>query len=257
MVYTRYMNEDVPTTVNPAIDTTTVFQQPTAGFATPNQVATPQAVPQPAVTTPKPEPVPQTTQPQPIEQPQDSTEEELIAAYAQQQAGGYFPEIMRPTPEELIYAWQAPSRPFKKHNRNYYSTVGVIVILVSLILIFAGQVLPIAVVLAVTFLAYVLTSIPPQTVTYTLTTYGIRIEDKLYYWQIMSRFWYTEKYGDRLLNIEISEFPERITLVIRDANENLLTEILSEILLQQQPAYTLYERVAKWLQDKFPLDLDS
>lgn len=248
MVYTRYMNQDVTTPVTPPAPEQTVFQQPTSGFSPLDQTPPPTASsPQQPIPEAKTEP----TQAQP-------SQAELEAAYAQlQQAGGFFPEAMRPVAEELIYSWQAPSRPFKKHNRNYYSTVGVIVLLVSLILIFAGQVLPIAVVLAVTFLAYVLTSIPPQAVTYQVTTYGIRIEDKLFYWQLMSRFWYTKKYGDTLLNIEISEFPERLTLVLRDANKDLLTDILSELLLQQQPPFTLYERVAKWMQDKFPLDLDS
>lgn len=169
----------------------------------------------------------------------------------------FFPDYLKPQPEELFYEWQAPSRPFKKHNRNYYTTIAVIVLLISLILFFSGQFLPIAVVIAVAFLAYVLTAIPPQDILYQITSYGIRIEDKLYIWDVMGRFWYTEKYGQEILNVEVAQFPDRLTLVLSTADKTTITLILSEILLQQKPVPTLYERMAQWLQEKIPLDLDS
>src|SRR5688572_8191789 len=57
-----------------------------------------------------------------------------------------------PQQEEIVLEWDAPNRPFKKRNRQYYTTVAIIVFLISLILFFAGQFLPIAVVIAVAFL---------------------------------------------------------------------------------------------------------
>lgn len=240
MVYTFYMETNA---------------QPTTLFA---NSPGPLAADQPEVN------VPQTVPPQPVEQPpQDQPLQPQTAPSPQnsqaenQESQQFFPDYVRPQQEELIYEWQAASRPFKKHKRNFYTTVTVIVILISLILFFSGQFLPIAVVIAVTFLAYVLTSIPPHDILYQITTFGIRIEGKLYVWELMGRFWYTQKYGQRLVHVEVAQFPERLTMVLGEVPEEITTAIFSEILVQQTPAPTMYERVAKWLQEKIPLDLDS
>lgn len=272
----------------------TVFQQPTPGFAADDapgisasyeanpspeemqayqeqQQSQPQAEPQPTPqqrqevpiqatntqTEPQNEPVRKQSeaQPQQNQQPQQSSDQQPADQYYDY--SGYFPDALRPQPEELLYAWSAPSRPFKKHNRNYFTTIAVIVLLVSLILVFAGQFVPMAVVCAVAFMIYVINTIPPQEIQYSITTYGVRIGDKLYYWDLMTRFWYGEKYGKKLLYIQIIEFPERLTLVLGDANTEILTSIFSELLLLEKPPLSVYERIAQWLQDKFPLDLDS
>lgn len=63
----------------------------------------------------------------------------------------YFADMPKPQPEELIFEWRSSARPFKKRNKRYYVTIALIVFLISLILFFAGQFLPIAVVVAVAF----------------------------------------------------------------------------------------------------------
>jgi hypothetical protein len=171
----------------------------------------------------------------------------------------YYPDFLPPPPpkEEVIYQWEAPSRPFKPHNRQYYTTVGTIVLLVSLILFFAGQFLPIAVVLAVAFLTYVMSSIPPQEVTNAFTTFGIRIGDQLFFWEEASNFWFKEKFGQEVLHIDVLRFPNRLTLLVGDADKELIRDFLSLTMIEQEPAPTYYERAANWLQKKIPLDIDG
>lgn len=179
--------------------------------------------------------------------------------YQDEYYDNYYPPYMPPPPiqEELIYEWEAPSRPFKPHKRQYYTTVGTIVLLISLILFFAGQFLPIAVVIAVAFLTYVMTSIPPGNVTNTTTTFGIRIGDQLYFWEELGRFWFKKKYDEEVLYIEAFRFPNRLTLLLGKADKALIRDILSLALLEGEPAPTYYERAADWLQKKIPLDLDA
>jgi hypothetical protein len=168
-----------------------------------------------------------------------------------------FPGIPKPREKKTIVSWRAPSRPFKKRDRHYYTTVAAIVFLISLILFFAGQFLPIAVVISVGFLAYVLSSVPPHNVKIEITTYGIEIEDLLYYWEEMGRFWLEEKYDQELLTIEVMRFPGRIILMFEEGKKEELREILSEVLLEEKPAETFYDKAAKWLQDKIPLEINS
>lgn len=165
------------------------------------------------------------------------------------------PGMNKPLPEEVILEWTAPSRPFKKREKKYFSTILIIAALISLILFFAGQVLPVAVVFAIVFLVYVLSVTPPREVINKITTYGVRVEDALYYWQELGRFWFTEQFDDVVLNIETVRFPWRITLLLPDnIDKEDMRILLSEVLLNQQPKPTLYEKWADWLKEKVPLD---
>lgn len=198
----------------------------------------------------------QTQQPSAQERAQQqsaNTQDQVIPEGAE----GYFPEFIRPLPEELVLEWQAPSRPFKKHKRQYFTTVATIALLLCLILFFAGQFLPIAVVIAVAFLAYIMATIPPHTVTNAITTYGIRNEDALYYWEELGRFWFETKNDDEVVYIEVARFPYRLAILLGSQSKADIREILSEVLLEEKPPLTLTERWAKWLQEKIPLDIDS
>jgi len=167
------------------------------------------------------------------------------------------PEDMRPQPESLLLEWQAPSRPYKKRNRQYYTTIAIIVLLISLILFFAGQFLPIAVVIAVAFLAYVLSAVPPEIVVHQITTYGIRSGENLYRWEELGRFWYTDRFKQRILNIEVSRFPNNLTFLLGEKSEAEFTELLSQILLQEKPQPTAFDKAAAWLEEKIPLDTEA
>lgn len=168
-----------------------------------------------------------------------------------------FPGMPRPIAEELLYEWQAPSRPFKQRNKQFFTTTATIALLISLILFFAGQWIGVVVVGALVFLVYVFTTIPPQTVTNQITTYGIRMENELYYWDELGWFWFTQKYDDEMVNVEVGRFPHRLTLLLGKADKELIRLIFSEILLENQPPLTYYERISAWLQEKIPLDIDG
>lgn len=160
-------------------------------------------------------------------------------------------------PEQSLIEWQAPSRPFKTRNRQYYTTIGIIVFLICLILFFAGQFLPIAVVIALAFLAYVLSAIPPEKVIHSITTYGIRSDNTLYTWDELGRFWFTEKFGQQILHFETNRFPGQISLVLTDLDTVALTDALSGLLVHEKPPMSGFDKAAQWLQDKVPLDTEA
>ncbi len=200
--------------------------------------AEPAYSPQPDVpTAPAPPPVPQDSQQY---DPQD-----------------LLPNYLKPEAEELVYEWIAPSRPFKKRNRRYFTTVVTIALLISLILFFAGQLMPIAVVVAMAFVSYVMATIPPHDVTHRFTTYGIRIDDEIYLWEELGWFWFTDKYTDRVLHVEVGRFPYRLSMVLGpDSQEDDVRYILEAVLLENTPPLTYYEQIGKWIQEKIPLDID-
>lgn len=191
---------------------------------------------------------------QAVDQSYDPSQDPSV--YVQPGNDQLFPGYDRPLPEETVFEWMAPSRPFKKRSRQYFSTVAIISILVSMILFFAGQMLPIAVVISVAFLAYVLAVVPPDTIRLRITTYGIRSDNQIFYWDELGRFWFSEKFGQKLVNIEVNRFPFRLGLLLNDQPEETLREILSEVLLEEKPPATGFDRAAEWLQHKIPLEFD-
>ena len=191
------------------------------------------------------------------QEPMQSAQESSRQDQKRQPNTEYFPDVQRPIQEELVFQWQAPSRAFKKRKRQYFTTIGTIVLLLCLILFFAGQILPVAVVIAVAFLTYIMATIPPQIITNSVTTFGIRNEENLYYWEELGRFWFDKKYDDTILYIEVDRFPFRLSLLLGKESKEELIEILSEVLINEKPPLTETEKLAAWLQKKIPLDIDS
>ncbi len=186
---------------------------------------------------------PQTVQP-PLSQVQDPT--------------AFIPLENRPQPEQLLIEWIAPNRPFKKRPQKYYVTIGMILFLIALILFFAGQLILIAVGIAAVFLVYVLSAIPPEMVKNQITTYGIHTDNQMYYWDEMgTRFWYKMRHHQEVVHIEVNRFPHHLTLLLGDLPEEKLTEVLSQVLLNEEPLPTGFDKAAAWLQDKIQLDPEA
>lgn len=194
------------------------------------------------------------TPPQPAYAPSVLTQRPGPLQPPQPQRNLNFAGGAKPQTEQTLLTWSAASRPFKRRNKQFYTTIGIIVFLVSIILFFAGQFLPIAVVISVAFLAYVLSSVPPHEATYRITTFGVRIEDQLYYWEELGRFWFDERYQQKMVHIEVARFPGRLTLMLGQLTETDVEELLKEVLIKQKPADTFFDTSAKWLQEKIPLD---
>jgi hypothetical protein len=272
----RYQNDtNSPVQQQPAPDTT---QQPiavpvyTPPVIEPTYAQAVQPIPVEPATPPEP---PQSAPPEPIqpmqEQPSQPAETPIQPAPPKPVANtvreedeatsdDYYdqPELytgpMKPMKEEVILEWSSPSRPFKKRNRQFFSTIGIIALLISLILFFAGQVLIIAVVISVVFLGYVLATVPPDTIKHRITTYGINSDGILYYWEELGRFWFDTKLGQQLVSIETDRFPIRIVLLLGDQPEELIRDILSEVLLEERPIPSTLEKMANWLEEKIPLE---
>lgn len=168
---------------------------------------------------------------------------------------------LQPQPEYLMAEWIADSRVHRPRTREYYSSLAVIVLLLSLILFFAGQTLLIFVLLAFLFVSFVLASTKPIAVVNQLTTYGIRYQGKLYYWSQLGRFWVRDNHGTAEIHVEAPTFigNELILLPSNSQSPVLVTaddisEVLRLYLVNEAPPMTQVDRWVRWLEDKFPLE---
>lgn len=160
-------------------------------------------------------------------------------------------------PVRTLISWYAPARPFRKKERSYYTTIAILAILISLILLLAGEKMLIAAVFALVFLVYVLAYNPPPDIEYKLSTQGVTIADHFYHWQELDSFYFTEKDGSVLLHIYTQlRFPIILMLVLKDAEQQ---EEVKKIVAKYLPFHEIAPKtwVDKWsegLQKHFPLE---
>lgn len=171
------------------------------------------------------------------------------------------PVYYQPAPEQLLLQWQADSRVSIRRSREYYSSLAVIVLLISLILFFAGQVLLIFVLLSFLFISYVLATVKAEQVRVQITSYGIRYNGKLYYWYQLGRFWIRKNRGVEEVHVEAPVFmgSELILLGSNEQSQDAvsiddMSEMLSRFLVYEEPLPSQIDNWVQWLEEKFPLE---
>lgn len=164
---------------------------------------------------------------------------------------------------KTLLTWEAVSRPFRKKDRSYYTTSAVIVVLLCLILLLAREFLLIAVLLALTFVAYVLAFVPPHPVKYRISTQGIIIGEDFYFWHFLDSFWFKEREGHKILIIQTRlRFPGQLMLVLGDpsagsgqVDEEKVKKIVARFLpFIEVPYKSWMEKWSESLQKNFPLE---
>lgn len=202
------------------------------------------------------------------EQPaQQFTQEETEPQYQQDpNTQAYSPAYaqmpVQPQPEYLLLEWMADSRVTWRRSKEYYSSLAVIVLLISLILFFAGQTLLIFVVLAFLFISYVLSTVRAESIPHQFTTYGLRYRgEKLIYWSEMVRFWVKNNHGINEIHIEApGELMNELILLPANAQSpspisaDDIVDLLSRYLPFEEPLPSQLDRWVTWIQEKFPLE---
>jgi len=164
-------------------------------------------------------------------------------------------QVVRPEPLKILLEWKAPIRPFKKRDREYFTTIGAMVFLLAVILLFLKEWLLITVIVALAFYAYIMATVEPQEVDHKISNRGITTGGRSYAWNELGRFWFSEKWGQKILNIESPfHFPQRLTLLLGEVNQEKIKQILSERLLYEQPEKTWVDNASDWLSRRVPLE---
>lgn len=160
-------------------------------------------------------------------------------------------------PMKELLAWKAPARPFKKREREYFSTSGAIVFLLSIILLFLKEWLLIGVIIALTFLSYVLASIEPEETEHKVTTRGVFTGKKLFEWPRLGRFWISEKWGHKVLYIEqFIGMPTQLLMLLGKQTEKNIKRVLEKYLIYEKPGKTVVDKASEWLAKKIPLETE-
>jgi len=155
---------------------------------------------------------------------------------------------------KTLLKWEAPARPFKQRSKEFFSTVLTIAALIVIILVFLKEWFAILAVAAFVFLVFVTGKIPPEKVEHKITTRGIVIGGKEFRWEQLGRFWFEEKYGQKILFVENFTFPRVLMMLIGPVDEKKLKKILLDYLSQETPPKTWLDKVSHWLTTKISLE---
>jgi hypothetical protein len=158
--------------------------------------------------------------------------------------------------EKTVIRWKSPGWAFKQRSREYFTTIGAMVILVTIILLFVREFLFVAVVWAGAFLVYSFASVKPDLVEHEITTRGLKTGEKFYRWDILGRFWFGEKHEARMLMVETGlSFPSRLIMLLAPpATEEKVKDVLRRYLLNETPAPSFVDKASDWLVKKVPLE---
>lgn len=158
-------------------------------------------------------------------------------------------------PEQTLLKWLAPSRPFKTRDRQFFTTAVAIVILVSIILAFAGEWMLIAVLAAMCFAYYVWSTVPPEEAEYSITDRGVRVHGQLYRYEDLTAWWIETKLGQQVLVVDAPlVVGRRLHVVLNGVTEEQLIQTLGKHLTLEKPDETQMDRVTTWVSEKFPLE---
>lgn len=156
--------------------------------------------------------------------------------------------------EKVLYSWKSVERPFKKWNKEIYSTVMVFAVLVSIIFFFIEGLMLVFVVWAVVFMAWAISKTEPGIREHKITDKGIRTGGTLYRWEMMLVYWLEEKWDKKLLRVLLRKFPGQLVLVYDKGEEKKIREVMSRFLTLEKPEDTWTDRVVKWFGEKMPLE---
>jgi hypothetical protein len=157
---------------------------------------------------------------------------------------------------ETLITWKGPSRPFRKKDRSFYTTVATLIILVSMIALLLNQLLLIGALFAIGFVVYVLNFIPPEDIEHKISTQGITSGEEFFHWDELDSFWLGEKEGHKILYVLTNiRFPALLLLVLDGVDEETIKRICASFLpFHEIPPKTIMDKWSEGLQKHFPLE---
>ena len=166
------------------------------------------------------------------------------------------PEIAETAIEETRLEWEAPVRPFRELRGDWLSTAAVVLVLVSLVAIFLQDLWLLVAVFALSFVAYVLFTTPPQTITHRVSPRGLFFGEAFYSWEKLARFWFKDFDGDAALVVETKKgFPPQLIMLLGSVDRQQLQSLLEENLeFVEAPGKDWLEKGSGWLSAKMGLN---
>ena len=154
--------------------------------------------------------------------------------------------------EKILFTWLAPSRPFKRRNKDFYITLVAIAAVVGLIIFLIDGWLPVLLIISLVFLFYVMSTVEPEAVKHGITTWGVRVGGDLIDWLNLGRFWFSRRFDNTLLVIEANTIGDRVELVVNPKDRSNIEKVLSKYLIHEEIPPSRLDKASNWFSKKLP-----
>lgn len=160
---------------------------------------------------------------------------------------------------KTLLSWHAPGRPFKKHSKEYFINIFLIMTAVEVIIFLFHMYLLMLVVLSLAFLAFALAIVPPHMFYYKITSEGVRIEDGFFIWEELYDFYFAKHDGIEVVKIGTKAYiPGELTLMLGDITpQQIKTALLPYLPFREYVRPTFTQKAGDWLEKNFPLEKSS
>lgn len=157
---------------------------------------------------------------------------------------------------EDLLIWRAPSRIFRPRSKKWFANIGLMVLILAVLLLFMREFLLIGVLIALAFVIYVLATVPPDEIENKITDQGVITGGHEYLWSELVDFWFSQKYGEAILNIDLKfGFPGRLTLLFNSEQQDKIKQILSRYLpFREIPKTNWWEKMTEGVVDRVPME---
>ncbi|KKQ42196.1 MAG: hypothetical protein US60_C0022G0022 [Microgenomates group bacterium GW2011_GWC1_37_8] len=153
-------------------------------------------------------------------------------------------------PEKLLFSWKALERPFQKRQKAFWVRIFAIAAIFGLIIYIAEGAMPVILLVAILFLFYILSTVEPPIIEYSITNKGVKIAGRLNDWQMLYRFWFSKRLGHDLIIFETTLIPGRLELVISSKDKDKLSQVLSKYIPQEESPSTNIDKASNWISEK-------
>ena len=155
-------------------------------------------------------------------------------------------------PKRSLFDWRAPSRPFKRRDREFYVTIVAIAAIVGLVIFIVEGIMPVLLIISVVFLFYVMNTVEPEKIEYRITNKGIEVSGRLTEWERLTRFWFTKRHNDELLVFEMTTFPSRLEVVVNIPDKEKLRKVIKEYLEEEEAPPSFLDKSSNWFAKRLP-----
>jgi hypothetical protein len=161
-------------------------------------------------------------------------------------------ETPRYVKEEVLFGWEAPERPFKKRDREFWVSIVAIASVASFILFIVEGVMPVILIISLLFLFYILSTVKPEKIKYAITNKGVKMADKTTDMDLLVRYWFGKRFGSDLLILQTVVFPGRLELVVSGKDKKKISDALEKYIPEEEVSPSNLDRAATWFSERIP-----
>jgi len=155
------------------------------------------------------------------------------------------------------FKWDAPSRVFKKRDKEYFVNLGVLVFFISLIFLFFREFIVIITIWVLFGILYIFSTIEPEKVTHRITDRGVEFAGFEYKWRDLSSFYFSKKNSVNVLYLNTKKaLPGRIYLILNpNLNvDKIYDQLKTHLDFIEKPVNSWFDKLVENVSDKFSLE---